>query len=136
VEHKRQAAQWDAELQRRRDAASRGALLARAGTAGGAGAPLAFSTSQEQRLRMEAATETLRGGTAVLADAQRQLDETLGVAAGVAAELAANRETIQRIQGKVRRTHDERACLLAACRLTILHASTRRRTCCGSLIAQ
>jgi hypothetical protein len=50
---------------------------------------------------MQATTDKLRGGTSALEASERQLHETIDVAAGTMTELQRNRETITRVRGNV-----------------------------------
>jgi hypothetical protein len=78
----------------------RSALLGTRAAAGAA--PLEFDKSAGNRSRMDQATEKLRGGTNQLGDAQRRLEETIDVGAGIMGELDRNRETLQRVRSNVR----------------------------------
>lgn len=63
--------------------------------------PVEFDKSTAARDRMAQNTEKLRGGTDVLNDANRRIEETLDVGVGIMGELDRNRETLHRIRGNV-----------------------------------
>lgn len=65
-------------------------------------APLEYDKSQAMRDRATEATDKLRSGTTQLGDAQRRLEETIDVGAGIMGELDRNRETLQRVRSNVR----------------------------------
>ena len=77
----------------------RSALMGTRAAAGAA--PLEFDKSAGNRARMDQATDKLRGGTNQLGDAQRRLEETIDVGAGIMGELDRNRETLQRVRSNV-----------------------------------
>ena len=75
----------------------RGALFG----ARGAAAPLEYDKSQSARDRATAATEKLRGGTSILEDAHRRVEETIDVGADTLGQLEENRTKMMRIRGNV-----------------------------------
>jgi hypothetical protein len=97
--HKETLATLTKDLQQAEAKFDRNALMGGARSA----APQDFDKSTASRDRMAAQTEKLRGGTNQLNDAQRRLEETIDVGAGVMEELDRNRETLQRVRGNVRR---------------------------------
>ncbi len=102
--HKDSLATLQKDLKQAEEKFSRNALMGqRGGPGGGAdgGGPMDFNKSQAARDRMAANTEKLRGGTDVLNDANRRIEETLDVGVGIMGELDRNRETLHRIRGNV-----------------------------------
>jgi len=64
-------------------------------------APLEYDKSQSARDRATQATEKLRGGTNILEDAHRRVEETIDVGADTLANLEENRNKMIRIRGNV-----------------------------------
>lgn len=85
------------DLKQAEEKFSRNALM----NGGRADRPLDFDKSTAARDRMQQNTEKLRGGTDVLNDANRRIEETLDVGVGIMGELDRNRETLHRIRGNV-----------------------------------
>jgi hypothetical protein len=85
------------DLKQAEDKFSRNALMA----GSRADRPLEFDKSTASRDRMQQQTDKLRGGTDVLNDANRRIEETLDVGVGIMGELDRNRETLNRIRGNV-----------------------------------
>ena len=65
-------------------------------------APLEYDKSQSARDRATQATEKLRGGTSILEDAHRRVEETIDVGADTLSNLEENRNKMNRIRGNVR----------------------------------
>jgi len=99
--HKETLATLSKDLQQAEAKFDRSALLGGSGRA--AAAPLDFDKSSANRDRAQQQTEKLKGGTNVLTDAHRRLEETIEVGGGIMSELDRNRETLQRVRGNVRR---------------------------------
>ncbi len=87
------------DLKQAEERFSRNALMGGAGRNGGP--PTDFDRSTAARDKMQQNTEKLRGGTDMLNDANRRIEETLDVGVGIMGELDRNRETLHRIRGNV-----------------------------------
>jgi hypothetical protein len=88
------------DLKQAEEKFSRNALL---GAGRASDRPMEFNQSVAARDRMQANTDKLRGGTDMLNDANRRVEETLDVGVGIMGELERNRETLNRIRGNVSR---------------------------------